>query len=70
MQIGVSQGSIPHTQRRSEHKIPYEGRCDKDPLTQADECRGLAREDLITCLQRDRRVEIEASIQRKHAIVQ
>ena len=53
-----------------EHKIRYEGRGDKDPLTEADECRGLAREDLITCLQRDRRVEIEASIHRKHATVQ
>ncbi len=52
-----------------EHKIRYEGRGDKDPLTQADECQGLAREDLITCLQKDRRVEIEASIHRKHATV-
>ena len=52
-----------------ENKIRYEGRGDKDPLTQADECQGLAREDLITCLQKDRRVEIEASIHRKHATV-
>jgi outer membrane protein OmpA-like peptidoglycan-associated protein len=52
-----------------ESKIRYEGRGDKDPLTQADECHGLAREDLITCLQKDRRVEIEASIHRKHATV-
>lgn len=52
-----------------EHKIRYEGRGDRDPLTQADECQGLAREDLITCLQKDRRVEIEASIHRKHATV-
>jgi outer membrane protein OmpA-like peptidoglycan-associated protein len=53
-----------------EHKVRYEGRGDKDPLTLADECQGLAREDLIACLQRDRRVEIEASIHRKHATVQ
>ena len=52
-----------------ENKIRYEGRGDKDPLSQADECQGLAREDLITCLQKDRRVEIEASIHRKHATV-
>jgi len=50
-----------------EHKIVYEGRGDRNPLTQAEECQGLAREDLITCLQKDRRVEIEASIHRKHA---
>jgi OOP family OmpA-OmpF porin len=52
-----------------EYKIRYEGRGDKNPITQADECQGLAREDLITCLQKDRRVEIEASIHRKHATV-
>lgn len=52
-----------------ESKIRYEGRGDMDPLTQADECQGLAREELITCLQKDRRVEIEASIHRKHATI-
>ena len=52
-----------------ENKVRYEGRGDKDPLTPAGHCRGLAREELITCLQNDRRVEIEASIHRKHATV-
>ena len=52
-----------------EHKIRYEGRGDRNPLTQVDECQGLSREELITCLQKDRRVEIEASIHRKHATV-
>jgi outer membrane protein OmpA-like peptidoglycan-associated protein len=52
-----------------ENKIRYEGRGDKDPLTPAGTCQGLAREELITCLQNDRRVEIEASIHRKHATV-
>ena len=52
-----------------ENKIHYEGRGDKDPLTPSGDCQGLAREDLITCLQKDRRVEIEASIHRKHATV-
>lgn len=52
-----------------ENKIRYEGRGDKDPLTPVGDCRGLAREELITCLQNDRRVEIEASIHRKHATV-
>jgi outer membrane protein OmpA-like peptidoglycan-associated protein len=52
-----------------ENKIHYEGRGEKDPLTPSGECQGLAREDLITCLQKDRRVKIEASIHRKHATV-
>ncbi|HYL19904.1 MAG TPA: OmpA family protein, partial [Burkholderiales bacterium] len=52
-----------------ENKIRYEGRGDKNPITQPDECTGLARTELITCLQKDRRVEIEASIHRKHATV-
>jgi outer membrane protein OmpA-like peptidoglycan-associated protein len=52
-----------------ENKIRYEGRGDKNPITQPDECTGLARGELITCLQKDRRVEIEASIHRKHATV-
>jgi outer membrane protein OmpA-like peptidoglycan-associated protein len=52
-----------------QNKIRYEGRGEKDPLTPAGDCQGLAREELITCLQKDRRVEIEASIHRKHATV-
>jgi outer membrane protein OmpA-like peptidoglycan-associated protein len=52
-----------------ENKIRYEGRGDKDPLTPVGHCQGLAREELITCLQKDRRVVIEASIHRKHATV-
>jgi len=53
-----------------ENKIRYEGRGASDPLTRDDECRELVREDLIACLQKDRRVQIEASIHRKHATVQ
>ena len=52
-----------------ENKIHYEGRGEKNPVTRPDECTGLARDDLIACLQKDRRVEIEASIRRKHATV-
>jgi outer membrane protein OmpA-like peptidoglycan-associated protein len=52
-----------------DNKIRYEGRGESDPRTQSDECRGQARSELITCLQKDRRVEIEASIRRKHATV-
>jgi glycine C-acetyltransferase len=52
-----------------ENKVRYEGRGDKQPLTASGDCKGLAREELITCLQNDRRVEIEASIHRKHATV-
>jgi outer membrane protein OmpA-like peptidoglycan-associated protein len=52
-----------------QNKIHYEGRGERNPLTPSADCQGLAREDLITCLQKDRRVEIEASIHRKHATV-
>ena len=52
-----------------DNKVYYEGRGHKDPLTQQGECSGLAREELINCLQKDRRVEIEASIRRKHATI-
>jgi OOP family OmpA-OmpF porin len=52
-----------------DNKIHYEGRGEKDALTQSGECTGLARAELIACLQKDRRVEIEASIRRKHATV-
>jgi OOP family OmpA-OmpF porin len=52
-----------------ENKVFYEGRGDKDPVTRNDECTGLGRPELITCLQKDRRDEIEASIRRKHATV-
>ncbi|MEO8626888.1 MAG: OmpA family protein [Betaproteobacteria bacterium] len=52
-----------------DNKVFYEGRGNKAPLTQPGECSGLGREELITCLQKDRRVEVEASIRRKHATV-
>lgn len=52
-----------------DNKVHYEGRGRNDPLTRPDECTGLARDDLIACLQKDRRVEIEASIRRKHATI-
>jgi outer membrane protein OmpA-like peptidoglycan-associated protein len=52
-----------------EYKIRYEGRGDADPVTRTGECQGLGREELIPCLQKDRRVEIEASIHRKRATV-
>jgi outer membrane protein OmpA-like peptidoglycan-associated protein len=56
-------GGIP------ENKIHYEGDGDRNPLTRPGECNGLARDQLIVCLQKDRRVEIQASIHRKHATV-
>ena len=52
-----------------ENKIHYAGRGARNPLTLPGECSGLDRENLITCLQKDRRVEIEASIHRKRATV-
>jgi outer membrane protein OmpA-like peptidoglycan-associated protein len=52
-----------------ENKIHYAGRGSQNPLTPPGECVGLDRDSLIPCLQRDRRVEIEASIHRKRATV-
>jgi outer membrane protein OmpA-like peptidoglycan-associated protein len=52
-----------------ENKVHFEGAGDKRPLTRAGECTGLARNALIACLQKDRRVEITASIHRKNATV-
>jgi outer membrane protein OmpA-like peptidoglycan-associated protein len=52
------------------NKLKVQGRGERDTVLQAGECKDLARDDLIACLQRDRRVEIEASIRRSHANLQ
>jgi outer membrane protein OmpA-like peptidoglycan-associated protein len=53
----VKQG-IPASKLRVVGKGMYQ------PLTRADECVGLDRQELIACVQKDRRVEISASIRR------
>jgi OOP family OmpA-OmpF porin len=53
----IAQG-IPQT------KLHVEGRGMREPLTTAAECPFESREQLIPCLQKDRRVEISASIRR------
>jgi len=45
-------------------KLAVEGRGMHDPLTPPDACAGLSREEMIPCLQPDRRVVISASIRR------
>ena len=52
-----------------DNKIHFQGRGQEHPLTRPGDCNGLARDALIVCLQKDRRVEIEASIHRKHATI-
>ena len=47
-----------------EYKIMVTGKGQEDPLTQRQDCEGLRFEEMINCLQPDRRVEIEASILR------
>jgi outer membrane protein OmpA-like peptidoglycan-associated protein len=45
-------------------KMRVEGHGMKEPLTRPDECPFDSREQLIPCMQKDRRVEISASIRR------
>jgi outer membrane protein OmpA-like peptidoglycan-associated protein len=51
-------------------KLKVEGRGERDSLLSEDECVNLARTELIACLQKDRRVQIEASIRKTQARVQ
>jgi outer membrane protein OmpA-like peptidoglycan-associated protein len=51
-------------------KLRVEGRGERETMLQEGECADQARDQLITCLQRDRRVQIEASIRRSTARVQ
>ena len=45
-------------------KIRVEGRGERESTLAITECADLPREDTIACLQRDRRVQIEASIRK------
>ena len=52
------------------NKMRVQGRGEHDSQVRADQCEHLERTELIACLQRDRRVEIEASIRKTQANVQ
>jgi OOP family OmpA-OmpF porin len=51
-------------------KIRVEGRGERESLLAASECADLPRADLIACYQRDRRVQIEASIRKSHVKIE
>jgi outer membrane protein OmpA-like peptidoglycan-associated protein len=51
-------------------KIRVEGHGVSEPLTKPEECAGLSKTDAIACLQKDRRVEIAASIRNTEVKVQ
>lgn len=48
-------------------KLKVEGRGDRNSVIAEGECENMDRQQLITCLQKDRRVELEASIRRTQA---
>jgi outer membrane protein OmpA-like peptidoglycan-associated protein len=52
------------------YKMKVKGRGEADSLVGAEACRDLDREELIACLQKDRRVQIEASIRKTQAKLQ
>jgi outer membrane protein OmpA-like peptidoglycan-associated protein len=51
-------------------KIRVEGHGVSEPLTKPEDCAGLNKKDAIACLQKDRRVEIAASIRNTEVKVQ
>jgi len=51
-------------------KLAVEGRGMHEPLTRAEQCRGLSRDEMIACMQPDRRVVISASIRKVDVRVQ
>jgi len=51
-------------------KIRVEGHGVTEPLTKPEDCAGLSKKDAIVCLQKDRRVEIAASIRNTEVKVQ
>lgn len=52
------------------YKLTVVGRGKTAPLTTPDECKGLRRDALIDCLQRDRRVEVVATLKEYNLKVQ
>jgi outer membrane protein OmpA-like peptidoglycan-associated protein len=51
-------------------KIRVEGRGLHEPLSTPEECAGMSRKEAIVCLQKDRRVEIAASVRKTDVKVQ
>jgi outer membrane protein OmpA-like peptidoglycan-associated protein len=51
-------------------KLAVEGRGMHEPLTGPNQCRGLSRDEMIACMQPDRRVVISASIRKVDVRVQ
>jgi len=51
-------------------KIRVEGHGVSEPLSKPEDCAGLSKKDAIVCLQKDRRVEIAASIRNTEVKVQ
>jgi outer membrane protein OmpA-like peptidoglycan-associated protein len=51
-------------------KMKVEGRGERNAMTVVTECAELDREAQIACMEKDRRVEIEASIRRSHVKVE
>jgi outer membrane protein OmpA-like peptidoglycan-associated protein len=51
-------------------KVRVQGRGERESVLSVGECADLAREDLIACYQRDRRVQIEASIRKSHVKIE
>jgi len=51
-------------------KIRVEGHGVSEPLSKPEDCTGLSKKDAIVCLQKDRRVEIAASIRNTEVKVQ
>jgi outer membrane protein OmpA-like peptidoglycan-associated protein len=51
-------------------KMRVEGMGERHPITTPEECAEQTREELIQCLQKDRRVEIDAAIHKSHVRVE
>jgi outer membrane protein OmpA-like peptidoglycan-associated protein len=51
-------------------KIRVQGRGERESLLSMGECSDLPRAELIACFQRDRRVQIEASIRKSHVKIE
>jgi OOP family OmpA-OmpF porin len=51
-------------------KIRVEGRGERESLLSMGECADLPRAELIACYERDRRVQIEASIRKSHVRIE
>jgi OOP family OmpA-OmpF porin len=51
-------------------KMRVEGVGEREPVTPVEECRDLGRAELIECLHKDRRVEIDAAVHKSHVRIE